>query len=85
MVFLIGQNFTPYSVVQVNGNSYSTMFISENVISAKMPIPALNDLIAVTQQGNDGLVLSSSNVIQMTEETLSDIYPAENPTLKGED
>lgn len=84
-VFLIGSGFTPYSVVQVDEENVSTMYVSENVLSAIMPIPAIGSTITVTQQGNDEQVLSATKPLVITEEILQSIFPAGNPDLEGED
>ncbi len=85
IVFLIGFGFTPYSVAQVDGENVSTMFVSENVLSAIMPLPDVGAQITVTQQGNDEQILSSTAPLVITEDILRTIFPAENPDLEGED
>ncbi|MBQ9118756.1 MAG: LTA synthase family protein [Lachnospiraceae bacterium] len=84
-VFLIGSGFTPYSVVQVDDENVSTMYVNENVLSSIMPLPDVGTEIRVTQQGNDEQVLSTSNPLIITAEILKSIFPADNPELEGED
>ncbi len=84
-VFLTGSGFTPYSVVRADGEEAPTMFVSDTVLSAIMPIPAAGTSISVVQQGPDDQVLSSSEPLIITEKILSGIFPKDNPSLEGED
>ncbi len=84
-VFLTGSNFTPYSNVQVDGEKVSTMYISDTILSAIMPLPQEGSEITVVQQGSDEQELSSSEPFVITEKVLENIFPKDNPTLEGED
>ena len=84
-VFLTGSNFTPYSNVQVDGEKVSTMYISDTILSAIMPLPQEGSEITVVQQGSDEQELSSSEPLVITEKVLENIFPKDNPTLEGED
>ncbi|MDE7326073.1 MAG: sulfatase-like hydrolase/transferase [Lachnospiraceae bacterium] len=84
-VFFLGSGFTPYSYVQLDGKELETMFVSDTVLSAVMPLPDLNTKITVVQHGPDDQVLSSSEPLIITEQLLKNIFPAANPELEGED
>lgn len=84
-VFLLGSGFTPYSYVQVNGKEQETMFVSDTVLTAVMPLPDIGATITIVQHGPDEQVLSSSEPLIVTEQLLKNIFPKENPELEGED
>lgn len=84
-VFLLGSGFTPYSYVQVNGKEQETMFVSDTVLTAVMPLPDIGATITIVQHGSDEQVLSSSEPLIITEQLLKNIFPKENPELEGED
>ncbi len=84
-VFLLGSGFTPYSYVQVDGKELDTMFVSNTVLTAIMPLPDVGTNITVVQHGPDEQVLSSSEPLIITEQLLKNIFPKENPELEGED
>lgn len=84
-VFLLGSGFTPYSYVQVDGKELDTMFVSDTVLTAVMPLPDLDTKITIVQHGPDEQVLSSSEPLIITEQLLKNIFPKENPELEGED
>lgn len=84
-VFLTGEGFTPYSVVRADGEEMPTMYVSDTILSAIMPLPAIDANIAVAQQGTDDQVLSSTEPLVITEKILSEIFPKDNPELDGED
>lgn len=84
-VFLLGSGFTPYSYVQVDGKELDTMFVSDTVLTAVMPLPDIGTEINVVQHGPDEQVLSRSEPLIITEQLLKNIFPKENPELEGED
>lgn len=84
-IFLLGSGFTPYSYVQVNGKEQETMFVSDTVLTAVMPLPDIGATITIVQHGPDEQVLSSSEPLIITEQRLKNIFPKENPELEGED
>ncbi len=84
-VFFLGSGFTPYSYVQLDGKELETMFVSDTVLSAVMPLPDTGAEITVVQHGPDDQVLSSSEPLIITESLLKNIFPAANPELEGED
>lgn len=84
-VFLLGSGFTPYSYVQANGKELETMFVSDTVLTAVMPLPDVGTEITVVQHGPDEQILSSSEPLIITEQVLANIFPKENPELEGED
>lgn len=84
-VFLDGAGFTPYSIVQVDGKEVSTMFVSDTILSAIMPLPSEGSEITVVQQGSDEQVLSSTEPLVITADILNRIFPKANPSLDAED
>ena len=70
VMFVYGENFTPYSTIYVNGEELNTMFVSDNVISATCSMPAHNDMITVAQVGEDGNILSETDGFVVTKEVL---------------
>ena len=84
-VFFLGSGFTPYSYIQLDGKELETMFVSDTVLSAVMPLPDTGAEITVVQHGPDDQVLSSSEPLIITESLLKNIFPAANPELEGED
>lgn len=70
-LFVIGKNFTPYTVISVNGKQYETEYIYNNIVMAMdVPLEEENE-IAVLQVDKDGIVLSESEKydFQYMEET----------------
>lgn len=84
-VFFLGSGFTPYSYVQADGKELETMFVSDTVLTAVMPIPSVGTEITVVQHGPDEQVLSSCEPLIITETLLKNIFPKKNPELEGED
>lgn len=84
-VFFLGSGFTPYSYVQVDGKELATMFVSDTVLTALMPLPDIGTEITVVQHGPDEQILSACKPLTITGQMLRDIFPKENPELEGED
>lgn len=84
-MFFLGSGFTPYSYVQVDGKELDTMFVSDTVLTAVMPLPDVGAEIAIVQHGPDEQILSSCEPLLVTEQLLKNIFPKENPELEGED
>lgn len=84
-MFFLGSGFTPYSYVQVDGEEVNTMYVSDTVLTAVMPLPEAGAKITIVQHGPDEQVLSSSEPLIVTEQLLKNIFPRENPELEGED
>ena len=79
VMFVYGENFTPYSTIYVNGEELNTMFVSDNVISATCSMPAHNDMITVAQVGEDGNILSETDGFVVTKEVLLNMLQGPNP------
>lgn len=84
-MFFLGSGFTPYSYIQVDGKEINTMFVSDTVLSAVMPLPEAGAEITVVQHGPDEQILSSCEPLIITEQLLKNMFPKENPALEGED
>lgn len=56
--YIIGENFTEYSMVYVNGSPIETEFIDINHLRINYPELAIEDVFKVGQQGSDKVVLS---------------------------
>lgn len=84
-MFFLGSGFTPYSYIQVDGEEINTMFVSDTVLSAVMPLPEAGAEITVVQHGPDEQILSSCEPLIITEQLLKNMFPKENPALEGED
>lgn len=57
-----GENFTPYSVICINGEPQETEFISKTEIRCKPEVPSSEVRVSVKQIANDGTVLSTARV-----------------------
>lgn len=61
-VVVIGQNFTPYSYVKINGEYVETIYSSDQVLLVDGMHLEDGDEVAVVQKGKDGMKLSSTSL-----------------------
>ncbi len=64
-IYLIGNNFTKWSNVFVNGKKQNTKFIDENLLIAESIDAKEGDLITVSQVAEDGTVLGTTKEYEL--------------------
>lgn len=55
-----GNNFTPYSIVEINGKEYETQCVSPNMLLVEKVKLSMGDEIVIIQRGEDNLDLSQT-------------------------
>lgn len=61
LVVIVGENFTEYSKVVINGEDYDAEFVNENMLYVRDYNLKDMDALAVVQKGRDGIKLSSTS------------------------
>ena len=62
-LYVLGENFTPFSSVFIDGRSVSTVFIDASTLLVSKVNLKQGDLISVVQAGTDWVLLSESNTL----------------------
>lgn len=65
-LFVSGLNFTPYSIIYVNGKKCTTTYINAQLLSASDFEPAATLSVSVAQVGKDSHPLSFTNTVTVT-------------------
>lgn len=61
LAVIVGENFTEYSKVVINGEDYDAEFVNENMLYVRDYNLKDMDALAVVQKGRDGIKLSSTS------------------------
>ena len=69
-LYILGDNFTPYSRVKINSNTYQTHYIDPNTLIVENQPLSLGDSLFIQQVTSTNFVLSTTETFEITLENL---------------